>query len=138
MVWPDGNAASVEIRKKRGFPRAAWKSLAKRRRDFPTFPQALLDFFLFQNLKTKNVDNVTFYEKHSKGVEEIDVAHPASNPVLDSFGKQHSNYGREGQDAVEDYSESGAKVQVLCLPKREVGGIGWRAGASYRNSCPRS
>ena len=40
-----GNAASVEIHKKRGFPRAAWKSPDKKRRDFPTFPQALLDFF---------------------------------------------------------------------------------------------
>ena len=32
------NAASVEIRKKRGFPRAAWKSPAQERRAFPTFP----------------------------------------------------------------------------------------------------
>jgi hypothetical protein len=76
--------------------------------------------------------------RRTRGDEEIEVAHPASNPVLDSFGKQHSNGGREDQDAIEDYSESGAKGQVLCLRKREVGGMGWREGTSYRNSGPRS
>ncbi len=40
-----GNAAAVEIHKKRGFPQAAWKSLAKSARDFSTFPQALLGVF---------------------------------------------------------------------------------------------
>lgn len=40
-----GNAASVEIHKRRGFPRAAWKSYDKKRRNFSTFPQALLGFF---------------------------------------------------------------------------------------------
>jgi len=63
------------------------------------------------------------YQQHPKKCKEIDIAHPASDPVLDSFGKQHSNYGREGQDAVEDYSESGAKVQVLCLRERQLAGI---------------
>jgi hypothetical protein len=42
------NAASVEIRKKRGFPRAAWKSPAKERRAFPTFPTGPY-WYLFLN-----------------------------------------------------------------------------------------
>jgi hypothetical protein len=79
---------------------------------------------------------VTTCQQHQKGVEEIDIAHPASNPVLDSFAKQKSKCGKEGQDAVEDYSESGAEVQVFCLRKHEVVGIGRRVGASYRDSCP--
>jgi hypothetical protein len=128
----------VEIRKKRGFPQAAWESLAKKRRDFPTFPQALLGFYFCLNLETKDADIVTICQQHPKGVEEIDMAHPASHPVLDSFGKQKSNCRREGQDAVEDYSESGAEVQVLCLRKRHVVGSDRRAGASYRDRCPGS
>jgi hypothetical protein len=44
----------------------------------------------------------------------------------------------ENFKVIEDYSESGAKVQVLCLRKREVVGIGRRAGASHRDSCPGS
>jgi hypothetical protein len=65
----------------------------------------------------------------------IEVAHPGSNPVLDSFAKSYQR-GRKDQDASENYSESGAEVQVLCLPNREVVGIGRRVGASYRDSCP--
>lgn len=61
-------------------------------------------------------------------MEKIQVAHPASNPVLDSCDKQLSNRGREGQDAIEDYSESGAKVQVLYLQIRQVVG-------SFRRNC---
>jgi hypothetical protein len=92
-----------------------WESPAKERQDFPTFPQALLSFSFFLRLKTKNKSKTTIYQRCSESNEKIQVAHPASNPVLDSFGKQNSIHGSEGQDAIEDYSESGAKVQVLCL-----------------------
>jgi hypothetical protein len=45
------NDASVEIRKKRGFPQAAWKSLCQKAgRTFPHFPQALLVFSFFKEL----------------------------------------------------------------------------------------
>ena len=72
------------------------------------------------------------YQQHPKAVEEIGVAHPASHPVLDSCAKQHSKCGREGQDAIEDYSESGAKVQVLCLQIRQVVGSIRRNCAAHR------
>ena len=48
-----GNVAAVEIHKKRGFPQAAWESLAKKRRDFPTFPQALLGVFSLKKCQTE-------------------------------------------------------------------------------------
>ena len=101
-----------------------WKSPDKKRRAFSTFPQALLSFFFFQVLKAKKYCKTTIYQRHHEEAEKIQVAHPASNPVLDSFAKQNSKHGRESQDAIEDYSESGAKVQVLCLRKRELAGIG--------------
>jgi len=47
-------------------------------------------------------------------MEKIQVAHPGSNPVFGIATKQ-SQIGRRSQDAIEDYSESGAEVQVLCL-----------------------
>ena len=63
------------------------------------------------------------------------MAHPGPNPVLDSFAKKLPTR-EKSQDATEDYFESGAEVQVFCLPNREVVGIGRRVGASYRDSCP--
>jgi hypothetical protein len=68
-------------------------------------------------------------------MEKIQVAHPASNPVLDSFAKQHSNRGRDDQDAIEDYSESGAKVQVLYLQIRQVVGSFRRNRIAHRDCC---
>jgi hypothetical protein len=55
----------------------------------------------------------------------IVVVHPASNPVLDSFGK-HKSSRSEGQDATQDYSESGPKVQVFRLWKHRM--VGPRRG----------
>jgi hypothetical protein len=60
--------------------------------------------------------------------EKNHVAHPASNPVLDFFAKSYP-CGKEGQDAIEDYSESGAKVQVLCVRRRRL--AGFRQRESY-------
>ena len=60
------------------------------------------------------------YRMHPKAkIEKIQVAHPASNPVL-GFLSKNNQCGRKGQDAIEDYSESGAEVQVLCLQIRKV------------------
>ena len=110
-----------------------WKSPTGKRRSFPTFPQALLRFSFFLDFETKNQSHTATYELGHYGVEKIQVAHPASHPVLDSCDKQHSNHRSEGQDAIEDYSESGAKVQVLCLRKRQLGGIGSSIGSGYRD-----
>jgi hypothetical protein len=45
------NAASVEIRKKRGFPPPLGKVSPKSGETFPHFPQALLGFFSLNFLK---------------------------------------------------------------------------------------
>ena len=68
---------------------------------------------------------------HPKVMEKIQVAHPASNPVLDCCDKQNSKRRREDQDAIEDYSESGAEVQVLCLQISQVVGSRWRMCAAH-------
>ena len=54
-AWLMENDASVEICKKRRFPRAAWKSLRKKRFDFPTFPTSPTGvIFLETNEKPMN------------------------------------------------------------------------------------
>jgi hypothetical protein len=75
------------------------------------------------------------YKLYTKAMGKIQVAHPTSIPVLDSYDKQHSNRRREGQNAIEDYLESYAKVQILYLQIRKVGGSHLRNCAVYRNCC---
>jgi hypothetical protein len=69
MVGLMENDASVEIckKQKRRFPRAAWKSLRKKRFDFPTFPTspASNNIFLGDKRKTNEWDRepTAGYEK---------------------------------------------------------------------------
>ncbi len=50
--WPDGNAASVEIRKKRGFPQLLGKVSPKSSETFPHSHRPYWSF-LFQNKKER-------------------------------------------------------------------------------------
>jgi len=108
MIWPDGNDASVEIRKKGGFPPPLGKVSPKSGSTFPHFHRPYGSLF-FEKQENRN--------GHTEGKaapEKNDVAHPAPNPVLECFAKSFP-CGKEAQDAIEDYSESGPKVQVLCV-----------------------
>lgn len=120
-----GNAASVEIHKKRGFPRAAWKSPDKKRRDFSTFPQALLDFFAaFRkrkklpacavNLPSSQICRVDRKSKKSGGVP---LWTPGRSSILERpggrFFQDRSSTGSNGRP-----SETIPLARVIfCLPK---------------------
>jgi len=124
---PDGNAAFVEIRSKHGLPQLLGKVPPK---SGVTFPHShRLYWFFFYYLNPKSPEIVTIYRKYTKTIEKIQVAHPGSNPVIGIATKQ-GQFGRRSQDAIEDYSESGAEVQVLCLPIYKVVGSCRRVGAS--------
>ena len=83
---------------------AAWKSPAK---SCVTLPHSHRHYWSI--IKLKIIKN-----------EKIQVAHPGLNPVFGIATKQKPNR-RRNQDAIEDYSESGAEVQVLCLQISENG-----------------
>jgi hypothetical protein len=104
----------VEIRTKRGFPHLLGKLPPK---SGVTFPHSHRRYWL-SSLNTKI----------SMAIEKIQVAHPGPNPVIGIATKQFQ-FGRGSQDAIEDYSESGTEVQVLCLQIHKVVGIGWRVEA---------
>jgi hypothetical protein len=54
--WPDGNAASVEIRTQRGFPQLLGKVSPKSGETFPHFHRPYWDFLLFKTGK-KQIKN---------------------------------------------------------------------------------
>ena len=51
-----GNVAAVEIHKKRGFPQAAWKSLAQKRARLSHIPTGPTRSFLFKKVSNGNQD----------------------------------------------------------------------------------
>src|SRR5512136_64574 len=58
-------------------------------------------------------------EKQRKGTTKNELAHPGSNPVIGIATKQ-GQCRRRNQDAIEDYSEPRAEVQVLCVRKHRL------------------
>jgi hypothetical protein len=94
------------------------EKLRQKAAGFSLIPIGPIEFFFLFKPKNNETSKMTVYRQFSERVEKIQVAHPA-NTVLDSFCKQNSKHGSEGQDAIEDYSESGAKVQVLFYGKAQ-------------------
>ena len=106
--WKSAKGADFHRRLEKSRQKAARLS------HIPTGPA---DLYLLKNRGNRNasMEGIIAPEKNH-------VAHPASNPVLDFFAKSYP-CGKEGQDAIEDYSESGAKVQVLCVRRRRLAGF---------------